>query len=132
AVRLLFSLKPGTFRQTMFSMSQMLTQSRVCSIITRDAYNRLDANALWRIWPSASANVKRAIENSFDNAISIEMHLQMQDPKPGRDGASASVRGRFSQIYVTRQGNEPPRKDGDITFVLKKNSGVWTINEVRY
>lgn len=96
-----------------------------------DAYNRQDPNALWRIWPSAPTNVRGVLERSFADAISIEMHLQMQDPKLGNDGVTASVRGRFSQIYVPKQGNQPPRKDGDITFVLKKISGIWTINEVR-
>lgn len=96
-----------------------------------DAYNQQDSNALWKIWPTAPTTLRSVIERSFAGAISIEMHLQMQDPKPSQDGVGAIVRGRFSQTYVPRQGNRPPRKDGDITFVLKKSAGIWTISEVR-
>ena len=38
-----------------------------------DAYNRRDPSALWKIWPSAPAGTKRAIEKSFGSASSIKI-----------------------------------------------------------
>ncbi|PYX07911.1 MAG: hypothetical protein DMG88_12340 [Acidobacteria bacterium] len=95
-----------------------------------EAYTQRDADALWKIWPSPSANTKRAIEKSFPAARSISMKLQYNDSAIKTDGTTATVNGEFAQVFTPKAGDSHTR-EGAIIVKLKKNDGVWTIVEVQ-
>lgn len=96
-----------------------------------EAYNLRDANSLWTVWPTAATTTKQLISTAFQNAKSIKMSLQQGTPNIASDGRSASVRGQFSEQYMPRNGRLQQHEDEGISFTLKKNSGVWTIVDVK-
>jgi hypothetical protein len=95
------------------------------------AYNSRDAQALWKIWPNPPGNIKHSIETSFDNAVSIQMHLRPSQFQFAPDGNTGTVKGRLSQSYSPRKGSPQPMRDDDFTFFLKKNNGAWNIVDLR-
>lgn len=94
-----------------------------------EAYNHRDANALWRVWPNPPATTKRAIETAFKTAASIKMSVDPETPDIAAD--SASVQGMFTQLFTPWNGSPQPPRSGDIRFSLKKNSGAWTIVDIK-
>jgi Caspase domain len=92
---------------------------------------RKDANALWKIWPSAPVETKQRIEAYFKSAASIRTTLQMDAPEIGSDHLSATVTGQMREAYTPKNGDAPPARDADIAFTLKKNNGVWAIVDVK-
>lgn len=94
-----------------------------------DAYSHRDAAALWSVWPDAPAGTKHSIEVAFQAASAIRMTVDQGTPDISLD--NASVQGQFTQLFTPRNGSPQPARSGDIKFVLKKNSGVWTIVDVR-
>jgi S1-C subfamily serine protease len=96
-----------------------------------DAYNHLDAETLWKIWPSSPPRTKQAIENAFKSAASIKMNLQVGTPDIATDSQSATVRGQCSQTFVPRKGSAQPSRTDDIAFSLKRNGGAWVIVDVK-
>jgi hypothetical protein len=94
-----------------------------------EAYTHRDANALWSIWPSPPASTKHSIEIAFKTAASIRMTVDPSKPEIVADGAT--VEGQFSELFTPRNGSPQPPRSGDIKFSLKKNSGAWTIVDVK-
>jgi len=94
-----------------------------------EAYSHRDPNALWKVWPNPPASTKHAIETAFQTAASIKMSVDPEAPDIAAD--SASVQGMFTQLFTPRNGSPQPPRSGDIKFSLKKNSGAWTIVDVR-
>lgn len=94
------------------------------------AYNFKDAAALWKIWPTAPAGTKQSIGNAFQSAATIKMTVQPGIPDVAPDGTHASVHGQFSQVFTPKNGSPQPRND-EITFLLKKDHGVWTLVDVK-
>lgn len=99
------------------------------SVLSRyeDAYNHVDSNALWRVWPNPPPKTKQAIERYFASAVSINAKLELEAPEIGANHADATVSGRFLQRFTPRVGTPPPIRDDEIKFALKKTSGVWTV-----
>jgi hypothetical protein len=96
----------------------------------QDAYNQMDASALWKIWPSVPAKTKHSIETSFGSAASIQMTLQMSPTRIDPDHTNATARGQLSQTFTPRNGNPQPYR-GDIVFSLCKNNGLWAIVDIK-
>jgi hypothetical protein len=96
-----------------------------------DGRKRKDANALWKIWPSAPPETKQRIAAYFKSAASIRTGLQMGPPEVAGDHVTATVSGQMHEVYTPKNGDSPPARDEDITFTLKKNNGVWTIADVK-
>jgi ketosteroid isomerase-like protein len=94
------------------------------------AYNYRDAAALWKIWPTAPAVTKQHIEGAFHGAAAIKMTVESGIPDIAPNGATATVKGQFSQLYTPRNGTPQPRND-EIMFSLKKDHGVWTLADVK-
>lgn len=90
-----------------------------------NAYNNRDAATLWKIWPDAPANIRNAIERSFQEARSITMKLSERQIDPaGSAGAQANLE------YVPRNG--PVQKNSEhVSFELVKKNGVWSISTRR-
>jgi hypothetical protein len=93
-----------------------------------DSYNRRNASALWGVWPAAPERTRRVIEQSFKNAHSIVMLLQLGEPEIKSDG-SAIVAGQYSQEFTGSNGSQQ-RSKGSITFWLSKKEGMWIIVKV--
>jgi uncharacterized caspase-like protein/ketosteroid isomerase-like protein len=96
-----------------------------------DAYNMRDADALWKIWPNSAKKTRDSIGSAFKSASSIKMNLTLRTPEISPDGQSAQVQGQFSQLFTPKEGSPQPVRNGDITFVIKKTNGVWTISDVK-
>ncbi len=94
------------------------------------AYNYRDAAALWKIWPTAPAVTKQHIEGAFHGAAAIKMTIDSGIPDIAPNGATATVKGQFSQLYTPKNGTPQPRND-EIMFSLKKDHGVWTVVDVK-
>jgi hypothetical protein len=97
----------------------------------QDAYNHKDATALWGVWPNVPIKTKRDVEASFSSAASIRMTLQPVTPEIAQDGANAIVSGQFSEVYTPRNRSPQSFPNQDITFVLRKVDGSWSIVEVK-
>jgi Caspase domain len=97
----------------------------------QEAYNMRDAEALWKVWPNPTPKTKQAIEAAFIGASSIKMNLQLGTPEVSADGLNATVRGQFSQQYISRVAGAQPLRQDDIKFTLSKNNGQWTIAEIK-
>jgi uncharacterized caspase-like protein len=92
---------------------------------------RKDASALWKIWPNAPIETKQRFESYFKDAKSIQTKLEMDPPQVAGDHMNATVSGHIHEGYTPKNGSTPPASDQDITFLLKKNNGVWTIADVK-
>lgn len=91
-------------------------------------FKTLDAPALWKLWPTATAERRRGIENYFGAASSITRTLQMDTPVISSGGSEATVSGKFTDVFIPLRRSTPePTRTGTITFILKKVDGVWTI-----
>jgi Caspase domain len=95
------------------------------------AWNFKDAPGLWIIWPEASPQYRKKVQDSFDQAEAIKMSLQLGIPEFSPDGLSATVKGQFSQVYTPRNESPQPPRNWYSTFSLKKNDGGWTIIDVK-
>ncbi len=95
------------------------------------AYNQRDANAVWKIWPTAVPPKKQAIMGYFDSTTSITRTLQKLDFKIAPDGGSATVTGLVSDLATFRDGNQSTSKNKKTSILFKKNDGVWTIDDVQ-
>lgn len=91
------------------------------------AYNRKDAEAIWRIWPSATGDRRRTIQTTFILARSITLKItdRQIELAPGR--MSAIVTAQSTKDVVPRQGSAPPRLNLATTFKLEKQNGTWLI-----
>jgi hypothetical protein len=96
-----------------------------------DAYNHLDANALWKIWPSPSKKLQTNIPRDFALAASIEMRIQAGSPELAADQQNAKVKGRFTETVTPKEGKAQLHQ-GDITFVLKKDNSKWVFVDVKH
>jgi hypothetical protein len=96
-----------------------------------DAYNHLDANALWQIWPSPPKKLQTNISQSFALDASIQMSIQAGPPEVAADQQNARVKGRFTQTVTPKEGRAQLHQ-GDIIFVLKKGNGKWFIVDVKH
>ncbi len=95
-----------------------------------EAYNQRDAEALWRVWPNATAKTRGTIEKSFPTASSISMKLQYSDSSIKIGGASATVTGQYTQEFMPRNGNAQ-KSNGAIAFGLEKRSSTWVIISIK-
>jgi len=93
-----------------------------------DSYNRLDAAALWKIWPSPPAQTKKAIEEYFRNARSI--NRQLTDRNVQLSQATATVTARCLDVFTPRSGGQLHSNDS-IVLELEKRTGQWVITSVR-
>ncbi len=89
------------------------------------AYHRKDAEALRKIWPNAPKN----IVDSFGFAQSITMRITDRSLVVETNGASATLTGQYSQVYVPKNGPEM-KSSGAITFKLDKKKETWLITSV--
>ena len=94
------------------------------------AYSRMDAGALWRIWPSAPADRRSAIQNTFSLARSVSLKLTERQIEIAPDGMSATVTAQSVKDVVTQQGSAPPRLNLRTTLKLEKQKGTWVITAV--
>ncbi len=96
----------------------------------QDAYNQLNAGALWEVWPTVPAKTRHTIEAAFASAASIQMNIEPGTPDIAADHEDAVVKGQFTQTFTPKNGKAQPERRGNIVFVLKKNNGKWTIVDV--
>jgi uncharacterized caspase-like protein len=96
----------------------------------QDAFNHLDADALWQIWPNPPKDPRINIPRAFGLAASIQMSIQAGPPEVAADQQNAMVKGQFKEIFTPKNG-KPQTGKGPITFVLKKNNGKWVIVDVK-
>jgi len=93
-----------------------------------DSYNRLDAAALWKVWPSPPAPTKQAIEEYFRSARSI--NRRVVDRKVQLNSAAATMTARCFDEFTPKSGGQLRSNDA-ITLELEKRSGRWIITSVR-
>jgi hypothetical protein len=96
----------------------------------QNAYNQIDAAALWQIWPEVSKRTKQTLDDAFKRASAIKMSLTLDPPKIEPDG-TATVKGQMSQEFTFKEGSPRPPRTDDIVFKLKKTNGVWVIIDVK-
>jgi hypothetical protein len=94
------------------------------------AYSRMDAGALWRIWPSASADRRRAIQTTFDLARSVTLKITDRQIEFAPDGMSAIVTAQCTKDVVPNQGSAPPRLNVTTTFKLERQKSTWVLISV--
>jgi hypothetical protein len=97
----------------------------------QDAYNQRDAAALWQVWPAAPAKTRRAIEQSFAQAASIQMMVRFDAPEVKDNHEDAVAKGQFTQVFTPKNAKPQPEVKGPIVFELKKTDGKWTISDVK-
>jgi ketosteroid isomerase-like protein len=89
----------------------------------RAAYERLDADAARRVWPSVDV---RALSRAFNGLRAQQLDFQQCDVKVRDAGASASCRG--SATYVPRVGSQETRSEPRRwTFRFEKATSGWVI-----
>jgi hypothetical protein len=74
-----------------------------------DASNHLDADALWKIWPSVPAKTRQAIEASSESRRRFRR-------------VNATVTGQFSQVFTSEMAARNPRVE---ILLLKKSNRSW-------
>jgi ketosteroid isomerase-like protein len=111
--------------------NQQQTQAAIIQVVESyiDAYNRKDAESLWRIWPNPPAQTRQAIETYFRNARSITMHIT--DRTVNSNGAHATVMGQSYQEFAPKTGGPQRSPEAPITIELEKQNGNWLIALVR-
>jgi hypothetical protein len=88
-----------------------------------------NADDLWKIWPSATAEQRKKFVDSFGAAKSITMRITDRSPVIDANGTSAMVTGQYSRVYVPKNGSEM-KSSGPISFKLEKKNGVWVITSI--
>jgi ketosteroid isomerase-like protein len=111
--------------------NQQRSQEAVNQVIDAyiNAYNRKDAESLWRIWPNPPVQTRHAIQTYFSNARSITMHIT--DRRVESSGDRATVMGQSYQNFVPKSGNPQRAPDAPITIELERQNGNWLIVLVR-
>lgn len=94
-----------------------------------NAYNRMDANALWKVWPDAPPATRKAVESYFHSAKSISMKITVLRTDP--NGNKATVMAQSSQEFTPRNGTAQRSPESPLTLELEKRNGNWLISIVR-
>jgi len=94
-----------------------------------DSYNRRDAQALWKIWPNPPPKTKKAIEDYFHSARSINM--KVTDRRITSSSANATVTAQSSQEFTPKNGSSQKSPESSITLELEKRNGDWLITLIR-
>jgi len=94
-----------------------------------DAYDKRDAQALWKIWPDPPAQTKQAIAAYFQSARAITM--KVTDRRVESNGTNATVMAQSSQEFVPKNGSSQKSPEDHITLEMEKRNGEWLISLVR-
>ena len=93
----------------------------------RTAYERLDASAASRAWPSVN---RQALARAFADLNSQSLKFDSCKIDVADTRGVASCRGRST--YVARVGSRTPySREGEWTFALRKTGDEWQIDTVR-
>ncbi len=95
------------------------------------AYNRRDSTALWKIWPRPPSLIKQATVTFFDETTAINRTVANLDFKIAPGGARATATGMVSDRATFKDGNQMNTKNKKITFMFKKDDGVWVIDDIQ-
>jgi hypothetical protein len=120
---------PTVLIEDLTALLRMKPPSDIAGVLHyfKAAYNLKDERMLSEIWPNASSVNKGLIVGHFKQAESIRMTLQLGEPKFGPDHRSATVTGKYSEVYTPKGGSPLSLSPQDITFTLRKTFNAWRI-----
>jgi predicted Ser/Thr protein kinase len=94
-----------------------------------DAFQRRDADALRKIWPSMSGGEYDRYRQSFSMAGVIRMSLSNQKIEEAADHATATVSVDVNQDYTPKGGKTPMKSADHTVFYLVKQGDAWVIKD---
>ena len=96
----------------------------------RNAYQLMDIDALKKVWPTIPRNKESSLSTAFKakDVKALNVQLNCQEPSLHGDTAEYSC----DQIFTWKFENakQPPQRF-PVVFQLKKNNGIWYIQDVR-
>jgi AAA-like domain/PEGA domain len=118
-------------RQGMKSLEEN-EERAIRAVVARyaDAYEKRDADALRKIWPTMDSRRFAGFKQAFGMASAIRMQVSVDKIDLSNDDTAATVTASADQNYTPKVGRTRVSTNR-IIFHLAKLNGTWSINEVR-
>jgi hypothetical protein len=115
-------------RQAKDEIIQLTDQRAVLSALTiyKEAYDSRDISRLSDVWPSMPASVKKATQEKFSEAESVNLVLQLDEGRPKIQGDRATLRGKKILNWV-KKDHSTSNEEYPFEFEMVREGTHWII-----